>query len=222
MNALRLLPVLAALAVAAAPAAAQCGGCPAAASCASSPAVSLKLAAVDGDSVDVGALVGMHPMVLLFAGTDRPSKAAALAIQKAFVAGRGQSARFVGIINADPRATKRAARSWRLGYTVLADPGKKAGEWLRAEEMPVVVFIQATGNVVKTEYSVTATSLLAGLTALAQPDDWEDWAVDPVCRMTVTKADAAANASYEGETYYFCSAACKSSFARDPARYLSH
>jgi Cu+-exporting ATPase len=45
-------------------------------------------------------------------------------------------------------------------------------------------------------------------------------AVDPVCRMTVEPAKAAAQSTYLGQTYYFCAVACKQTFDRDPQRYL--
>jgi len=42
---------------------------------------------------------------------------------------------------------------------------------------------------------------------------------DPVCGMNVDPATARHHAAYMGETYYFCSAGCQSTFERDPARY---
>lgn len=42
---------------------------------------------------------------------------------------------------------------------------------------------------------------------------------DPVCGMTVDTAAAAGSARYEGETYYFCSAACEREFNANPSRY---
>jgi YHS domain-containing protein len=47
-----------------------------------------------------------------------------------------------------------------------------------------------------------------------------DTAVDPVCGMTVVKANAKATFDYKGATYYFCSTGCKDSFAKDPEKYL--
>ncbi|HEY3314886.1 MAG TPA: YHS domain-containing protein [Bacillota bacterium] len=44
-------------------------------------------------------------------------------------------------------------------------------------------------------------------------------AKDPVCGMTVDEGKAAATAEYQGQTYYFCSAACKAEFEKDPKRY---
>lgn len=43
--------------------------------------------------------------------------------------------------------------------------------------------------------------------------------VDPVCGMQVDPDTAAARSTYHGETYYFCSAGCKTAFDREPARY---
>jgi YHS domain-containing protein len=47
-----------------------------------------------------------------------------------------------------------------------------------------------------------------------------DTAVDPVCGMTVVKANAKATFDYKGATYYFCSTGCKEAFAKEPEKYL--
>jgi heavy metal translocating P-type ATPase len=47
-------------------------------------------------------------------------------------------------------------------------------------------------------------------------------ATDPVCGMTVDPASAAHQSTYEGKTYYFCSAGCFERFEADPARYAHH
>lgn len=44
--------------------------------------------------------------------------------------------------------------------------------------------------------------------------------LDPVCKMEVNPASAAAQSEYEGQTFYFCSEACKRKFDADPTRYL--
>ena len=43
---------------------------------------------------------------------------------------------------------------------------------------------------------------------------------DPVCGMTVDPASAKFSARHEGDTYYFCSDACRKKFIADPAKYL--
>lgn len=47
-------------------------------------------------------------------------------------------------------------------------------------------------------------------------------ATDPVCGMTVVKASARYTAAVGGQTYYFCSESCRTSFVSNPARYLAH
>lgn len=46
-------------------------------------------------------------------------------------------------------------------------------------------------------------------------------AVDPVCAMEVEIATAMHTTSYDGRTFYFCCAHCKSRFEKEPARYLA-
>jgi YHS domain-containing protein len=45
-------------------------------------------------------------------------------------------------------------------------------------------------------------------------------AIDPVCKMTVDEATAAATSEYQGKTYYFCAPGCKTAFDEEPRRYL--
>ncbi len=44
--------------------------------------------------------------------------------------------------------------------------------------------------------------------------------LDPVCGMTVSKANAAGHHEYKGVTYYFCSKGCLERFKTDPEKYL--
>ncbi len=43
---------------------------------------------------------------------------------------------------------------------------------------------------------------------------------DPVCGMSVEPATARHQAEHAGQTYYFCSAGCRTKFIAEPARYL--
>ena len=46
-------------------------------------------------------------------------------------------------------------------------------------------------------------------------------AIDPVCEMTVDKANPpGGTAEHEGETYYFCGPGCREAFVGDPAQYV--
>ncbi len=44
---------------------------------------------------------------------------------------------------------------------------------------------------------------------------------DPVCKVDLDEKDAAATASYKGDSYHFCSEECKHRFEGDPERYVS-
>jgi YHS domain-containing protein len=44
-------------------------------------------------------------------------------------------------------------------------------------------------------------------------------AVDPVCKMDVDPPRAAAQSSYQGQTYYFCAVGCKKKFDQEPQKY---
>ena len=44
---------------------------------------------------------------------------------------------------------------------------------------------------------------------------------DPVCGMWVDPQTAARTSEYEGQTYYFCSPACKKAFEAEPEWYLA-
>ena len=45
-------------------------------------------------------------------------------------------------------------------------------------------------------------------------------AIDPICGMTVDPHSAKHHADYRGQTYYFCSAGCRTKFVSDPQKYL--
>lgn len=46
-------------------------------------------------------------------------------------------------------------------------------------------------------------------------------AKDPVCGMNVDEKKAGGTVAYDGKTYYFCSAACKATFDKAPAKYAT-
>ncbi|MGC2459156.1 MAG: YHS domain-containing protein [Gallionellaceae bacterium] len=45
-------------------------------------------------------------------------------------------------------------------------------------------------------------------------------ATDPVCKMNVIPAKAAAKESFAGQEYYFCSDTCHKSFVAKPEKYI--
>jgi len=44
-------------------------------------------------------------------------------------------------------------------------------------------------------------------------------ATDPVCKMDVEPAEAAAKVDYAGQTFYFCSEHCHKAFTAEPRKY---
>jgi len=58
-------------------------------------------------------------------------------------------------------------------------------------------------------------------TQTQQPEAPGTTAVDPVCGMTVRREGAKHTATHAGETYYFCSAGCRSRFLAAPESFLS-
>jgi hypothetical protein len=54
-----------------------------------------------------------------------------------------------------------------------------------------------------------------------RPDEHAILVQDPVCGMSVDSSTAKEQVVYLGATYYFCSAGCRSTFAKDPARYAA-
>jgi nitroreductase/YHS domain-containing protein len=49
----------------------------------------------------------------------------------------------------------------------------------------------------------------------------EGFAIDPVCKMEIEMASAAATSVYQGTTYYFCAPGCKTSFDEHPELYTA-
>ncbi len=45
-------------------------------------------------------------------------------------------------------------------------------------------------------------------------------AIDPVCKMNVSESQAKYTSSLNDKKYYFCSAACKAEFDKNPTKYL--
>jgi len=67
---------------------------------------------------------------------------------------------------------------------------------------------------------LAALAVLLAVGVMAQQKSG-DTAVDPVCGMTVVRANAKGTFDYKGTTYYFCSTGCKEAFAKDPEKYLA-
>jgi len=42
---------------------------------------------------------------------------------------------------------------------------------------------------------------------------------DPICKMNVSETDARYTSMHEGKKFFFCSAACKQQFDKNPSKY---
>jgi len=47
-------------------------------------------------------------------------------------------------------------------------------------------------------------------------------AKDPVCNMNVDEKTAKLKSEYNGKTYYFCAPSCKSTFDKNPEKYVKN
>ncbi len=45
---------------------------------------------------------------------------------------------------------------------------------------------------------------------------------DPICGMTIDSAKAAGSSVFQGKTFYFCSAGCKTTFEKNPAKHAKN
>ena len=65
-----------------------------------------------------------------------------------------------------------------------------------------------------------AVSMVA-LVRLVQTSAAREYALDPVCGMTVEVAKTKLTSDYKGKTIYFCAPGCKRAFDKAPERYLA-
>jgi YHS domain-containing protein len=218
-----LLAIGIALTMSAGAALAQCPGCPQASGCASMSSqkgglADLKLVNLTGDTVRLAEHIGMMPMVMLLAGTGAASAKAADVVQAAVSAQGDRQPMLVYVLAAGPKATRAFAKTHNLTGLVLVDQKKTALAAAMADTLPVALFINRSGSVVKADAKISEATVTEGVKALAKT---EEKLIDPVCGMTVTKETAAGNYTYNGKTYYFCSKACKDNFTKDPQKYLA-
>lgn len=54
-----------------------------------------------------------------------------------------------------------------------------------------------------------------------QGDYFMTMQTDPVCGMQIEESAAAGKSEYQGQTFYFCSAACKTRFDEEPEKYVN-
>lgn len=201
---------------------AQCAMCQNGSSCSSMSSqgglAGLKLVSLNGDTVRLSEHIGMMPMLMVLAGTDEASGKAVDVVQAAVSAQGDQQPMLVYVLAAGPKAARAFAKSHNLIGLVLVDQKRTALAATMVDTMPVALFIDQSGAVVKADAELGEASVNAGMKAMAKS---EPVLKDPVCGMPVDKKTAAATYEYQGKTYYFCSTTCRDNFTKDPQKYLA-
>jgi len=180
--------------------------------------VGLKLVSLNGDTVRLAEHIGMMPMLMVLAGTDEASGKAVDVVQAVVAAQGDRQPMLVYVVAAGAKTTKAFAKAHDLAGLVLVDQKKTALTAAMADTMPVALFINRSGQVVRVDAKFTEATVNAGIGAMAKS---ETTLKDPVCGMTVDKKTAAASYEYHGKTYYFCSQSCRDNFAEDPQKYAA-
>jgi YHS domain-containing protein len=201
---------------------AQCAMCQNGSSCSSMSSqgglAGLKLVSLNGDTVRLSEHIGMMPMLMVLASTDEASGKAVDVVQAAVSSLGDQQPMLVYVLAAGPKTAKAFAKAHALFGLVVVDQKRTALAAAMADTLPVVLFLNRSGAIVQADVAITEATVSKGLKTLAQT---EPKLVDPVCGMTVTKETAFGTYAYKGQTYYFCSKACKDNFTKDPQKYLA-
>jgi YHS domain-containing protein len=175
----------------------------------------VQLSTLAGDTFDLGSRVGASPVVLFHIGSDSFSdKATSLVAQTA----KGNpDITFVATLCDTSARARKHVKGLKLSLPVMLDPGGAQLAFCQQNECtPAAVFLNAAGDVVLNTSEITEETMKQGLEAIAAAVQ----VVDPVCGMTVDKANAAGSYEYKGTTYYFCSANCRDRFKKSPAEYV--
>ncbi len=198
-----------------------CGGCPnAGTSACGQPAVvpaSVLLFTFDGDTIDLVGEMKTGPKVLFTFKPDSAGMQVAADVQRAWLGRNDSTVSLLGVVCGTKKDAQAAQKKLGLGFTLVLDQGCAGSLVLGLAYCPGAVFVRKDGTVAGRAYTFTAEVMNQGFAALAAPARQ----TDPVCKMKVDPGAEAAKYEFQGRTYYFCSAGCRSSFIKNPKKYLA-
>jgi xanthine dehydrogenase accessory factor len=127
---------------------------------------------------------------------------------------------YVGLVASRQRAAAVRAQLEDRGVPGAATIRNPAGLDLGARTPPEVA-LSILAEIVQTRPSSVPATLPTPATASPVAPRTSESAVDPVCGMSVTMASPRQKAEFDGVTYSFCCANCRTKFLNDPQAYLA-
>ena len=140
---------------------------------------------------------------------DEDAVQAALAVRPAYLGLVGSRRRGAAVLGYLADRGLPADQLDRVRVPAGLDLGHTSHREIAVAILAELVQLRAAG-------ALTAASQAGAATAA----DAAAEATDPVCGMTVAAGPSSYPLEHDGTTYYFCRAACRQEFARDPAAYL--
>jgi xanthine dehydrogenase accessory factor len=138
---------------------------------------------------------------------DEDAVQAALAVRPAYLGLVGSRRRGAAVLGYLADRGLPADQLGRVRVPAGLDLGHTSHREIAVAILAELVQLRAAGALAAASPAGTATAAAAEAT-------------DPVCGMTVAAGPSSYPLEHDGTTYYFCRAACRQEFARDPAAYL--
>ena len=144
---------------------------------------------------------------------DEDAVQAALAVRPAYLGLVGSRRRGAAVLGYLADRGLPADQLGRVRVPAGLDLGHTSHREIAVAILAELVQLRAAGALTAASQAGTATAADAAAAVAAE-------ATDPVCGMTVAAGPSSYPLEHNGTTYYFCRAACRQEFARDPAAYL--